>query len=240
MAAFNWIAILDFVGLAVPPRCSAVRGRPARARRAAAVVLALLAAAFCRTPSSAAAAARRCSPRCSRCDHLPLRALHLRRLFNASCAPPGTTTQPASRGATCAPTSLYCGPSEPTSEYETLVNLAIVLLVIWPLGAPLLFTAVLHQNRAAITERVPTDLSRAAAFLWRDYKPEYWWWESAELLRKLTLTGFVLLIPQEQAMLRLLVAQFVALGALVLYTMCRPFADILDNGLAAVAHDGPE
>jgi hypothetical protein len=243
MAAFNWIANLDFVGLAVPPRCLGSYEDGLLVRGVLPLcVLALLAAAFLLH-----AIVRRRSLRGELLAALPL-ALWIiylsvpsisAALFNAfPCAAYGYDDATGeSRRYLRADLSLYCGPSsEPTSEYETLVNLAIVLLVIWPLGAPLLFTAVQHQNRAAITERVPTDLSRAAAFLWRDYKPEYWWWESAELLRKLTLTGFVLLIPQEQAMLRLLVAQLVALGALVLYTMCRPFADILDNGLAAIAH----
>lgn len=58
-------------------------------------------------------------------------------------------------------------------------------------------------------------------------------WEPLELVRKLALTGFVLLIPASQSFLRLVLALMLTLISLTLYLQLKPFkAD--DNDLIAV------
>ncbi len=54
---------------------------------------------------------------------------------------------------------------------------------------PLLYALLLSLCRRDVVERRPSRLSRAAAFLWRDYADEFVWWELVDLLRRLTLTG---------------------------------------------------
>ena len=46
-------------------------------------------------------------------------------------------------------------------------------------------------------------------FLCQDYRPECWYWEVVGTTRKLVLTGFVLLIPEERAFVRLVVATLI-------------------------------
>ena len=44
---------------------------------------------------------------------------------------------------------------------------------------------------------MPSRLSRATTFLTNSYEPFAFWWEPLEMCRKLALTGWVLLIPEE-------------------------------------------
>jgi hypothetical protein len=60
-----------------------------------------------------------------------------------------------------------------------------------------MYAMLLWFSRKALSSRVPTPLCRATAFLWADYKLSCYWWEPIEMLRKLTLTGAVLLINEE-------------------------------------------
>ena len=75
---------------------------------------------------------------------------------------------------------------------------------------------LLYKVRIALIGRTPTALSRATAFLHRDYKPEYFYWEIIELGRRTVLTGWVALIPETKAFLRLMVGMLVSLCVLVL------------------------
>ena len=65
--------------------------------------------------------------------------------------------------------------------------------------------ALLLLSRRAIMAHTPTMLSRSTKFLWADYEPAWCFWEVIELLRKIALTGFVLLIPNSTIMKRTLV-----------------------------------
>jgi hypothetical protein len=74
-------------------------------------------------------------------------------------------------------------------EYDMTRTSALVMLAIWPVGTPLLYTVLLWASRDALRSRTPTPLSRATAFLWSDYKLRASWWEPLEMCRKLALTG---------------------------------------------------
>jgi len=68
-----------------------------------------------------------------------------------------------------------------------------------------------------------TSLSRAISFLHAEYRPEYFYWELVELMRKLTLTGFLLLIPQRLTLLRLVAAILLTNAHLVLLQAAAPY-----------------
>ena len=93
-----------------------------------------------------------------------------------------------------------------TKEHDSITNLAIFLIVLWPLGSLVLFTSLLVPCYKALHTRTPTDLSRATAFLHREYETRWYWWEAVDLLRKIVLTGVVVLIPEERYFLRLVLA----------------------------------
>ena len=73
-----------------------------------------------------------------------------------------------------------------------------------------------------LLKRRPTQLNRATAFLWADYNAHAYWWEPLEMCRKLTLTGWVLMIRGESEQARVLVALLVSLVFLSLHLSVRP------------------
>ena len=62
-----------------------------------------------------------------------------------------------------------------TEEYTHARDTAIVIILIWPVGVPLLYFLLLWASRDALVSGVPTALSRSTAFLSADYKTKAWW-----------------------------------------------------------------
>ena len=84
---------------------------------------------------------------------------------------------------------------------------------------PVMYSVLLKMCSKAIINHHPTKLSRAVAFLWGEYKDEYYWWEIVETYKKLILTNAVLFIDIENGstkLLRLVVGLIVSLFGLVL------------------------
>jgi hypothetical protein len=73
-------------------------------------------------------------------------------------------------------------------KYESTRTTAIVMIIVWPVGIPLLYMVLLWSTRRAIRTHVPNPLSRATSFLWADYTTAAFWWEPLEMCRKLALT----------------------------------------------------
>ena len=135
---------------------------------------------------------------------------------SSSCWPsPGRTPQPPwcpSQAYTISPpgealalveymrqdASVECG----TSEHDSITLLAIFLLLLWPFGSLALYTSLLAACYRPLQAKTANALTEATAFLHREYKRRWYWWEAVELARKLVLTGAVLLIPEERAFLR--------------------------------------
>ena len=113
-----------------------------------------------------------------------------------------------------------------SDEYESTKATAFAALVLWPVGMPLLYAVLLWASRDALRTGIATPLSRATAFLWGDYACNYWaplgWWEPLEMCRKLTLTGWVLLIRGDAEQTRVIVALFVSITFFGLNLRFRP------------------
>ncbi len=61
--------------------------------------------------------------------------------------------------------------------HADIMRSAIALIICWPIGGTLLVALLLYASQTAIVERTPTDLSRATAFLHREFKPAFALWE---------------------------------------------------------------
>ena len=118
--------------------------------------------------------------------------------------------------------------------YRTLTSEATGLILLWPVGVPVLFLALLRIARPAIVQRLPSALSVAVSFLHAEYEPELFFWELLELFRKLFLTGFVLLVPHDYALLRLVIALLVSISFVVLLLHAAPYRERW-TGYVAVA-----
>jgi len=124
--------------------------------------------------------------------------------------------------------SVECG----TEDHGPIKNLAIGFIVLWPLGSLVLYSSLLIVCYKPLQAKARTALTRATAFLHREYELTYFWWEALELARKLVLTGAVLLIPEERAFVRLVVATLICSFYAVALAAVRPYKRIEDNCLA--------
>ena len=108
-----------------------------------------------------------------------------------------------------------------TAEHSELIGLAMLLVMIWPVGMPLAYFLLLFPSRKSILKKRTTHLTRATSFLHREYVPQFYWWELMALMLRLVLVGFVLLIREE--LWRLLAGTMVALMYLVVIQLVRPY-----------------
>merc|ERR1719502_1680193 len=100
--------------------------------------------------------------------------------------------------------------------------------MLWPIGVQLLYVVLLWRVRRPLLNRTPTALTRATAFLHRDYKPEFFYWEAIELARRLILTGWVALVNEKVAFVRIVIAVLTSLAVMVATLVMDPYKDVLD------------
>ena len=70
------------------------------------------------------------------------------------------------------------------AEYDRVVSLAFVAIILYPVCIPLIYLTLLLSARKAILTEQPTDLSRSLSFLDQDYKPSMYLWEMVETSKK--------------------------------------------------------
>ena len=130
--------------------------------------------------------------------------------------------------------SLECGPEgEPTDEYKRLTNVAIVAIILYPVGISVTTALLLYIARVPLRAGLSTDFTQAISFLHEEYELTFFWWELVEQLKKLLLVGFAVFITPgslSQLVFGLLVGLF-----FFLFTIeCRPYLHSSDNSLAGV------
>ena len=107
-------------------------------------------------------------------------------------------------------------------------------MAVWPIGMVVIFAALLAPCRQRLVdESKSSPLICATAFLHRDYKAPFFWWEVASLLQRTTLTGWLLLFGSDLQFIRLLAALVVSVAFLVALLICYPYKKKLDYGMAA-------
>jgi hypothetical protein len=110
-----------------------------------------------------------------------------------------------------------------SAAHDHVRSVAYPLIVLWPVGILVLYVALLAMARGPILNRTPNRLVRSIAFLHRDYQSDFYYWEVVELTRRTTLVGWVLLVDESSAFVRLIVAMLVSLAALVLTVSKKPY-----------------
>ena len=83
-----------------------------------------------------------------------------------------------------------------SDEHHMTRNVASLLILVWPVGVPLLYLLLLWYNREGLRAGAQTTTCRAIAFLSDSHSSEYqslgygcFWWEPLEMCRKLAVTG---------------------------------------------------
>lgn len=108
-------------------------------------------------------------------------------------------------------------------EYNAIKELAWVFVVIWAIGLPAAYCMLLFASQTALKSRTVTSLTRATAFLHREYKIERLWWEPFLLVQRLVVVGFVQLISPALFYLRLILGLTCTIGYIILLLLLQPY-----------------
>lgn len=130
---------------------------------------------------------------------------------------------------------------------------AVVNILVYPIGIPVYYLYVLYTHREAIQCRKVYDPSlpslstigganpavserylQSILLLFEAYEPKYWYWEVIETIRRLMLTGVLVLIAQGSAV-QIIVGISISVLFLVLYDTYQPFADLAVGRVEAVS-----
>jgi GGDEF domain-containing protein len=122
-----------------------------------------------------------------------------------------------------------------SEDYAAIYPLAIVAIVLYPLGIPLLYSALLFKARVAIQTGRQSPLSKATLFLHKDYKPAFYWWELVEIFRRFIFVGVAVVI-KPGSLLQLLAATLMALLLLDFQHKMHPLRRKSDEAVAASAN----
>ena len=110
--------------------------------------------------------------------------------------------------------------------------------------AAYLFVLLRHKDRvknprgpdaaSRLQNRAVDPVLKPFKFLFAAYRPEMWWYEVVETVRRLTMTGLLVLVSDPDV--RLSVAICLAFGSVLLHTTTQPYTDPATNILAHVSH----
>jgi hypothetical protein len=120
--------------------------------------------------------------------------------------------------------------------HKSATYLAVSMVLVFSIGLPLLYLKLLYPHRfgfAAQSGRSAAGLEdvRALRFFYIDYKPEYYFWEVLECLRKLLLTGVAIQVAPG-SLIQLVVSIFVIMLYLAAVAFFQPYRTKRDNTLA--------
>jgi len=118
------------------------------------------------------------------------------------------------------------------ASYGGVLGLAWLAVVLYPIGALVVCGTLLMRARHAILRDDPSDLSEALAFLYKEYKPDFFWWELMEMGRKFLLVG-VFVVVSPGTVLQIFLATLVSAIYLFIQLQAYPYKSLLDNFLAA-------
>ena len=105
------------------------------------------------------------------------------------------------------------------------VALAISAIVIYAIGVPLFTWFNLYRSKAAMFDKKHPDYFRVNSRygnLFQQYEPQFWYWEVIEMIRKLLLTGG-LVLAADGTSAQFLIAQVISLLYLVLVIRKLPY-----------------
>ncbi len=115
-----------------------------------------------------------------------------------------------------------------TPEHDSVRGLAILGILLYPVGVSLLYGILFHKAKRAILDEKPTALSRALGFLTLDFENAWFAWELVEAWKKLFLVGFCVLI-YPGTLLQLLIAFLFSLLCMLLTAVTSPFVSDVDD-----------
>jgi hypothetical protein len=146
------------------------------------------------------------------------------------------------------------------SRYQRYRTFALVMLAVWPIGIPVVLLSLLWKNwrhtvqtfeaaAAGNAHEQPTivfdadsaaaphskaQLTQRYAFCLNDYRPEAWWFEPADMLRKLALSGLLQFVQRGTAA-QVLVGCCISFASFGVHVWLLPYRETEANVLKVCA-----
>ena len=140
------------------------------------------------------------------------------------------------------------------SMYTAMVIYASIMVLIWPIGGPLLFACTLYPRRKDLSGDTLTASRLAASrpealeeeiiegrdldaslngirVLFDSYRPTTWFWEVVVMMRRLVLTGAIVVLPRGSVS-QCTVGIFMCILAVILQQTYRPYIEPTENIVA--------
>ena len=127
---------------------------------------------------------------------------------------------------------VVCG----SDAHTELKGVALLFVMLWPVGMLSLFVFVLVYNRRELSKgQYISGFAKAVRCLTGGYKDKYYYWEIIEVTRRLAVCGWVVLIPVSQVFYRLIFSLGVSVLCLVATAVALPCRRPEDNFLSIFA-----
>ncbi|GMI05580.1 hypothetical protein TrVE_jg1079 [Triparma verrucosa] len=117
--------------------------------------------------------------------------------------------------------------------YEWYANYAIAMILVFPVGITLIYSALLIKNRKKLLDesRMEDPSLSGISFLWESYNPDCWWFEIFECVRKLCMTGLMIFIMAGSAS-QIVVSMLFSIASIAVYVTFKPYPCYDDDVLA--------
>ena len=123
-----------------------------------------------------------------------------------------------------------------TPEHDRAIALAVVAIILYPVGLFVLTSALLYKARHDIRAGRATPISRATAFLHREFLPSLFWWELVEIFKRFVLVG--LMVLAQGTIMQIIIGTLLSATFLLAQVQATPYRDGSDDFLASSASFG--
>ena len=125
-----------------------------------------------------------------------------------------------------------------SSKHRALQVFAGVMMVLYPVGIPVLYTFLLFRDRGVLASngrRMNNPSVRSTSNLWKPYKPSRYFYEVVECGRRILLTGVVLMVDDGIAA-KIAVTFMVALFFVFVSEALAPYESRIDTWISRAGH----
>lgn len=125
-----------------------------------------------------------------------------------------------------------------TAEHYAFVGYASFMVLVYPIGIPVCYALVLYRSRSTLKREQNREEDATLSVikdLWKPYRPNVYYYEVIECLRRVTLSGVVVFVYPNTAG-QVAVTFLLALSFFTVMMILDPYANIWDAWLARLGH----
>lgn len=125
-----------------------------------------------------------------------------------------------------------------SSRHKALQVYAAIMIFVYPVGIPLLYAILLYRNRRVLMYENAREASpkvQTISDLWSPYKPQRFYYEVVECMRRISLTGVVVFIYPNSAS-QIAITLVIALAFMVVSERLAPYASRWEGYLSLTGH----